>query len=37
MFTRGLSDLLLFPVEGHLDFRQGKPNASSEIRDPTDG
>lgn len=34
MLARGLSGLLLFSVEGHLDFRQGKLNASSEIRDP---
>lgn len=38
MLARGLSGLLFFPVEGHLDFRQGKLNASSEIiRDQTRG
>lgn len=36
MLARGLFGLLFFPVEGHLDFRQGKLNASSDIRDPKD-
>lgn len=31
MLTRSLSDLLFFSVERHLDFRQGKLNASLEI------
>lgn len=33
LLARGLSRLLFFPVEGHLDVRQGKLNASSDIRD----
>lgn len=37
MLARSLSDLLFFSVERHLDFRQGKLNASLEIRGSKDG